>query len=149
LVEESMATERLQQVRDYSWVNQMEAVCITVIFRGSRDAVFEVLGVDADSEHRAIFATAEGEQSEDREVVQVWRSGEHLLVVEPNGFAGSLPETLLPMVQDHDAVSVYWNVNANMRVVIVDNGDVGTRIRPAALRRWRPAFARGGWPRLR
>jgi hypothetical protein len=119
-----MGTERRQSVRDYSWVNQIEAVCITVIFRGSRDAVFEVLGVDANSEHRATFANAEGEQSEDREVVQIWRSGAHLVVVEPNGFAGSLLETLVPMVQGRDAVSVYWNVNAHMRVVIVDGGEV-------------------------
>jgi len=119
-----MATERWRQVRDHSWVKQMEAVCITVIFRGSRDAVFEALGVDAESEHRATFATAEGEWSEDRDVVQVWRSGEHLVVVEPNGFAGSLLETLLAMVQGRDAASVYWNVNAHMKVVIVDAGEV-------------------------
>ncbi len=117
-------TRKKLKVRDYSWVNQMEAVCITVIHCGDQAAVFKALGVDVDSQHQTDFATALGEQNEDREVVQIWRQGEHLVVVEPNGFAGSLSDTLVPMVGGRDAVSVYWNVNANMRVVVVDLGEI-------------------------
>lgn len=117
-------TRKRLKVRDYSWARQMEAVCITAIHRGSEAAVLTALSADVGSQHLADFATALGEQEEDRTVVQLWRQGEHLIVAEPNGFAGSLPNTLLPMVGDRDAVSVYWNVNANMRVVVVDLGDI-------------------------
>jgi len=119
-----MPTEHTQKVRDYSWARQMEAVCITVIHRGDRDAVSKALRLDPHSERHATFATTEGEWSDDRAVVQLWPCGEHLVVVEPYGFAGSLPETLLPIVVGRDAVSIYWNVNAQMQVTIVDLGEI-------------------------
>lgn len=119
-----MTSRKLPRVRDYSWAEEIEAVCVTAIDRGRRDAVVAALALDVGSEYPATFAAAEHEQSEDRVVVQVYAVGDHLVVVEPNGFAGSLPETLLPMVDGRDAVSVFWNVNANMRVLLVDLGEV-------------------------
>ncbi|WP_163543673.1 DUF6461 domain-containing protein [Occultella kanbiaonis] len=50
--------------------------------------------------------------------------GDHVVVVEPNGFVGTNPRTLGPASRGGLAVSVYWNVNLLTDVEIAENGTV-------------------------
>lgn len=65
------------------------------------------------------------------------------------GFFGSLQESLLSMLQGRGAVSVFWNVNAHMRVLVAKDREVVREIRPAHVRRWWTATSRGGRARVR
>lgn len=116
--------KRKAKVRDHSWAKQIEAICVTVIREGNQGAVLDAFRADLASEHPAVFAEADRDWSEGQVVVQVWPVGKHLVVVEPNGFFGSLRESLLSMLQGRDAVSVFWNVNAHMRVLVAKDGEV-------------------------
>lgn len=116
--------KRKQRVRDYSWAKQIEAICITVIRGGDRRVVLEAFDAKPESEHQVDFATADAEWAVGKVTLQLWNVGEHLVVVEPNGFFGSLPQTLLPMVKRKDAVAVFWNVSAHMRVLVVEAGKI-------------------------
>lgn len=77
--------------------------------------------------------------SEDTCPVQIWTSGEKLIAVEPNGYLASLPEHLENIACGGDAVSVFWNVNAVMRVLVMRGGVV--------VRDFDPLLYEGG-PRL-
>jgi hypothetical protein len=46
------------------------------------------------------------------------------LVIEPNGYLASNEKVLLAIARGGDAVSVFWNVNAVMQVMVVKAGKV-------------------------
>src|SRR5262249_33143347 len=99
-----------------------EAACITVAFATSEKDLVEAFGADPSSCRLATFHEAEDMWSEDATPVQIWTSGERTIVVEPNGYLASLPEHQEKIARQGDAVSVFWNVNAVMRVLVLRGG---------------------------
>jgi hypothetical protein len=100
------------------------AACITVALAASAKHVVEAFGVDPSSRRLATFHEAEDMWSEDATPVQIWESGEKTIAVEPNGYLASLPEHLEKIARQGDAVSVFWNVNAVMQVLVMRGGVV-------------------------
>lgn len=64
-------------------------------------------------------------------VVQVRQVGCWIVLVEPNGYQSSLPETCAALSAGGAAVvSVFWNVNAQMQFLLAQNGQVQRRFDP-------------------
>ena len=112
------------EARDYQWVDRVEAACLTVIVGGSEQAVLAALGAAPETRHMASFRPAEAAWSRDSAPLQIWSSQKYLVIVEPNGYQASLPETLLAMADGADAVSVFWNINAQMQVAVASHGEI-------------------------
>jgi Family of unknown function (DUF6461) len=107
-----------------------EAACITVAETAREEDVLEALGVDPSSRRMATFHEAEGLWSEAATPVQIWTSGGKTIAIEPNGYLGSLPERLEKIAGAREVVSVYWNVNAVMQVLVVRDGVVVRQFDP-------------------
>ncbi len=100
-----------------SWGDAVEAVALAWVEGDKVPFVLATLGANTKSHRIRTFDEAEGEQAHEggtfaiqMEVLPGWNR-----VVEPNGYLSSLPENLLALSQGGRAVSVYWNVNAQMR----------------------------------
>ena len=109
---------------DNAWAEAIEAVCIVVIRDGDRGAILDAMGASRASEHAATFREAEAAWDADAVPVQLWTTGRFSIVVEPNGYQGSLEETLVALAPKQDAVSLFWNANAEMQVMVLEGGKV-------------------------
>jgi hypothetical protein len=114
---------------DYQWAESSDApdaVGLTFVSGVDRNEVAKRLECDPSSRHIADFGAAEGEQdhTRDRLVVQLDEVGDWIVVVEPNGYLGSVPEILADLSQGGRALSVFWNVNALMRVCYAEGGQL-------------------------
>ena len=100
-----------------SWTDSVEAVALALVEGGQVASVLEALGADPATERLATFAEAEAQQdyATGSYAVQVERVGDWTLVVEPNGYLSSLPDRVVALSREGRVVSVYWNVNAQMR----------------------------------
>ena len=115
---------------DYAWAEAIEAACIVVVRDGDRDAIVGAIGANPSTERAATFREAEAAWNPDAAPVQVWTSGRFVIVVEPNGYFGSLDETLATLAPEQDAVSLFWNVNSVMQVTVLARGRVVRRFDP-------------------
>jgi hypothetical protein len=112
----------------YEWVSDVEAVAITYVRGLDHQQVGEILQFAWPSERESTFAEAEDQQDfyAGTHAVQVESTeserGSWLVLVEPNGYLASLPETLVAMSDADVAVSVYWNVNAQMHFALYADG---------------------------
>jgi hypothetical protein len=95
----------------------VEAVALAWVEGDKAPVVLETLGANLQSERVRTFGEAEDEQSHESSVfaVQVEAVAGWTRVVEPNGYLSSLPGNLVALSRGGRAVSVYWNVNAQMR----------------------------------
>ncbi|RYE86966.1 MAG: hypothetical protein EOO75_15075 [Myxococcales bacterium] len=104
--------------------------CLTVLARRREAEVRAALAVDPASRRDATFAEGEEAWTDDHTPVQIWTDGDRVIVVEPNGYLGSLPDVLRRMTGPGDGVAVFWNVNAEMKVVVVRAGAVVRELDP-------------------
>lgn len=114
----------------YEWVGGVEAVAVTYVRGLEPRQVGELLRFDWATGRQATFAEAADQQNFDSEqyAVQVEQvesaRGSWIILVEPNGYLASLPEAVQAL-SDADvavSVSVYWNVNAQMRFAMYADG---------------------------
>lgn len=112
----------------YEWVSAMEAVAVTFVRGLTLRQVGDLLHFDWATERSTTFAEAEEQQDfySGEHAVQVEAAesdrGSWLVLIEPNGYLASLPEALEALSDADVAVSVYWNVNAQMRFAIYADG---------------------------
>jgi hypothetical protein len=108
----------------YDWVHGVEAMSVAYVRGMDLRSVGDVLRFDWGTERRATFAEAEEQQDFDAETyaVQAEQVGPWLVLIEPNGYLGSLPEALSALSDADVALSVYWNVNAQMRFGMFADG---------------------------
>ena len=119
----------------YKWADRgrdggAEALCLTVLAGRSEAEVLTALNVDPTSRRDATFAEGEDAWTDDVQPVQIWTDAAHVVLVEPNGYQAWLPEVLLRLVGPGDAVVIYWNVNANARVLVVRGGTIVRELDP-------------------
>lgn len=112
------------------WVGQVEAVSITLVRGLELQQVGDILQFDWGTQHEASFFEAEAEDDFDRgdhpvqvEAISSTR-GDWLALVEPNGYLASLPENLERLSDSDVALSVFWNVNAQMRFTFFAEGQL-------------------------
>ncbi|KAA9379223.1 hypothetical protein F5972_13670 [Microbispora cellulosiformans] len=96
-----------------------EAVCVTYV----RDLPAEeaLLRMGA-----TIVAEAEGEEGE----IAAFEVGGGVVLVEPNGFAGTLDEVMARLSKDTVAATVFFNVNLDQQFVYAENGVIVTAFEP-------------------
>jgi hypothetical protein len=112
----------------YEWVGEVEAVAITYVRGLDHQQVGDLLHFAWPTERGTTFAEAEEQQDSfaGTHTVQVESAeserGSWLVLVEPNGYLASLPEALVALSDADVAISVYWNVNAQMRFAFYADG---------------------------
>lgn len=112
----------------YEWVGEVEAVAITYVRGLDHQQVGELLHFAWPTQRETTFAEAEDQQDSlaGTHAVQVESAeserGSWLVLVEPNGYLASLPEALAALSDADVAISVYWNVNAQMRFAFYADG---------------------------
>jgi uncharacterized protein DUF6461 len=113
-------------VSDYDWVDDIDALTVTLIQGVELQQVGEALGVDWSSERLATFDGAfDGLDPEGWDYpVQVEELDGWLVVVEPNGWFLSDDEKLGELSREGAAVSVFRNINAQARVIVARRGEV-------------------------
>lgn len=128
---------------DYAWADEATEATVAVVSNGpsSDEALLARLGRVEVKDAMSFGAALELQGTlyddgtfEARAVVQVARvpgnGGPWWVTVEPNGFRTSISETLLALAGRERAVSFFWNVNAVMRVLRVDNGRLVSEFDP-------------------
>lgn len=123
--------EKTPDGRDHGAPCTAESATVTVLSGSSESAVLAALGIDPASRTDATFHEAEATWTDQDQPVQIWTSYDgRTVVVEPNGFQGSLPATLEAMAHGADATSVYWSVAAGNQIVVVEGGSTVRRFDP-------------------
>lgn len=108
----------------YEWARDVEALTVAYVRGTPLRQVGELLHFDWATERRATFSDAERQQGYDtgNHVVQVEERDDWLVVIEPNGYLAAMPSALSGLSDLDVAVSVYWNVNAQMRFAMYADG---------------------------
>jgi hypothetical protein len=112
----------------YEWASEIEALSVAYVRGLSLNQVGDLLHFGWETERRITFAGAEAQQdySAGRYAVQVEpvesQRGSWLVLIEPNGYLTSLPDALEALSDLDVALSVYWNVNAQMQFVMYAEG---------------------------
>lgn len=108
------------------WGDEVEAVALALVEGDRLDFVLGTLGAVPETERLAIFAEAEEQQDYESMTfaLQVDRLDGWTLIVEPNGYLSSLPENVERLSEAGRVVSVYWNVNSQMRFQYAINGSI-------------------------
>ena len=109
---------------DLTWEAPEEALCITVVLARDEPTILAALGADPSTARSMTYLATLDEWSDDIATARVWRDGDAVVIVEPNGWELSIPETFLEIVGDAFAVTVFWNVNANMQVLVARGGAI-------------------------
>jgi hypothetical protein len=118
-------------VAGYEWADEITAVTITLVRDLGLREVGDLIGVQWSTERSSTFHDAQWQQADTvTPVVQAEQLGDWLVVVEPNGFLTTMPDTVAALSADGAAVSVYWNVNRLMNVVVARDGAVVRRFDP-------------------
>lgn len=126
---------RVPSEPDPRWEVPDEALCLAIVRGAGEPTLLSGLGADPRPARFMSYWAALEEWSDDLATAQVWRDGDALAIVEPNGWELSVPETLLAVVGDAFAVSVFWNVNANMQVLVAREGAIVRAFDPLLLPR--------------
>ncbi len=114
----------------YEWVTSIDAWTVAVVEGPDADEVVRIYGADpADSVGRFSFGGAFGLQGDDynnlKFHIQILDSARHVVVLENNGWAGSVPEIARRCSAEGGTFfSVYWNVNAFGKVTQAIDGRV-------------------------
>jgi hypothetical protein len=122
-------------IGEYAWVERprgrdtgnpctAESGCITVALSAGERDVLDALGADGSAVVQRTFHEAELVWSEEATPVQVWTDGSSTVLVEPNGYLASLSDCLEKIARKGEAVSVFWNVNGQMQVMVARDGAV-------------------------
>jgi Family of unknown function (DUF6461) len=112
-------------VSAYAWVDDVMAVTVTLVRGMDLRHAGDLLEVRWASERVEIFDDAQWRQVEAMSpVVQADELGDWLVLVEPNGWLTTLPDTAAALSRGGSLVSVYWNARALMRFVLARDGAV-------------------------
>jgi hypothetical protein len=109
-------------VSDYSWIQRLEAVTISLVRGSDLDRCGQVLRFRWPTESQATYAEAESAQFDAlaqtggaEAVVQARELAGWLVFVEPGGWLTTDHALLAAVSAGGEAVSVFWNVNADMQ----------------------------------
>ncbi|MEN0063367.1 MAG: hypothetical protein AAGA48_14540 [Myxococcota bacterium] len=105
------------------------AACVTVFEPRAREKVWSAVGAQAIE--RGVCGIDDKDR-DDLDRLQLWRDGDWWIVLERNGFWGSIQENLLD-AGCLNAASVFWNVNAVMRYLELRGGQVIREFDPGFL----------------
>ena len=94
------------------------AACVTVIPGDVVAAIRRIFGSDAGSSCGVVSIDADGQG----DCYQAWHDGKRTVVLESNGYWGSIAENL-SKAGIVDAESVFWNVNSQMRYLELRSGE--------------------------
>jgi hypothetical protein len=118
-------------VGDYTWVDEVMGASIAVVQGPELREVGDVLGFRWETEREESFYDAQWANAETMApVVQAAELDGWLVLVEPNGFLTSRPETAATLSRAGSLFSVYWNVNRLMSFVAARDGVVVRRFDP-------------------
>jgi hypothetical protein len=108
----------------YDWVRDVEALTVAYVRGTPLQQVGALLHFDWATERLATFADAERQQDHDiaSYVVQVEQRDQWLVLIEPNGYLAATPNAVSALSDLDVAVSVYRNVNAQMRFAMYADG---------------------------
>jgi hypothetical protein len=106
----------------FDWTEDVEALSLTFVRGLDRSAVIDQLGlrslgaepVTLEEAWDLQSAATEGggdDSDDDGGIVQLADLGDWTVVIEDNGYLGSLEENLGPLSANGSAVNVFWNVN--------------------------------------
>jgi hypothetical protein len=111
---------------DYAWAEDLMALTVTFLLHtGTIEDVFRATGMAWTPTRPTRFMATDFDPQ--REPLLVDRLGEWLVLLAPNGFQFSLPDIAAAVSRVGRVVSVYWNVNAVMRVLVADAGRITHR----------------------
>jgi hypothetical protein len=112
-------TASMPDTERFGWHEDSEALTVTLVRGLDPDGVIEQLGLRQAGDGPLTFeaAWADGMESPSSELaevdfIQLDQIGDWTVILEDNGFLGSLKENLAPLSTNGQAVSIYWNVNA-------------------------------------
>jgi DMSO/TMAO reductase YedYZ molybdopterin-dependent catalytic subunit len=113
-------------VADHEWADDVVALTLTFVRGLGLGEVGDLLGLRWDTERPATFTDAEWQQDHETSTyaVQAAPLGGWIVLVEPNGYLTSLPRVVAALSRRGVAVSVFWNVNALMRLTAARDGAV-------------------------
>ena len=115
----------------YEWADEIMAVAITFVRGLALQEVGDLIGVQWSTERTATFSEALWLQAESAApVVQAGQLGDWVVVVEPNGFLTTMSATAAALSARGMVVSVFWNVNRVMNLVVARGGAVVRRFDP-------------------
>ena len=115
----------------YDWADEIMAVAITFVRGVGWREVGDLIGVQWSTERIATFHDAQWQQVDSMApVVQAASLGDWLVLVEPNGYLTTMSETAAALSAGGMAVSVFWNVNRLMNLVLAREGAVIRRFDP-------------------
>jgi hypothetical protein len=137
----------VDEVDRYGWIESVSPATIAIVAGGAEDAeeLLERLGPIEPRGRMPLEGAYEldgtlydgargGGRSDEVGVFQVDRllgtTGLWWVTVEPNGWRCSMPETLLRLAAGEVAASFFWNVNAVMRVLVIQDGEVAAEFDP-------------------
>jgi hypothetical protein len=118
-------------VTGYEWADDIMAVTITFVRGLGLRHVGDLIGVRWSTERTATFHDAQWQQVDSAApVLQAAQFGDWLILIEPNGFLTTTSATAAALSAGGMAVSVFWNVNRLMNVVVAHDGEVVRRFDP-------------------
>jgi hypothetical protein len=116
---------------DYTWIDEVMAATITFVQGPGLREVGNVLGFRWETQREETFYDAQWANAETMApVVQAAELHGRLVLVEPNGFLTTRPETAATLSRAGSLISVYWNVNRLMSFVAARDGVVVRRFDP-------------------
>lgn len=129
----------LEQVRRYRWADDDSDLAWTLAVVTGRTADEVILAYGGDPTQKpADLRFAEAQVSPDElgaySLVQVRHEGGYVVVIENNGWLGKHVETAERASQrDGSFLSVFWNLNANYKVVQAKDGKLAASFDPLSI----------------
>ncbi len=126
----AIALSLMADADDYLWVLDARqsslavGACITVVVGAAAADVLAGFGADP------LATPVHLDPWNSTGSVHVGQVGDAVVAVEYNGFEGSRPEVLRLVSQSATAVSIFWNVNYDMRFSYASDGSVVTSFDP-------------------
>ncbi|WP_189870318.1 DUF6461 domain-containing protein [Streptomyces bluensis] len=98
------------------------AATFTAICTADEDNVIRCFGGDPAQARPGTLSDTTGGWDGEKPRIAISRSGTTVVVVEDNQFQGSREEVLRPLSRLGRAASAFWNVNANSRLSLAEDG---------------------------
>ena len=111
---------------DHGWAQEVDALTLTWVRGLDLPAVLDVMDVDRSTERQVTFDQAWDAVADGAAVypLQAEELGGWLVLVEPNGWLTADWPAFQELSRGQEAVSLFWNVNAQMRFEVARDGEL-------------------------